>query len=378
MTARHPAWDAIGIDPTDDLRAIRIAYAAQLKAIDPDTDPKAFIALREARDIAERIARGMPVPDIPQPRHRPEPDPEPELPAETYAVARPPAREQAAPSPADIHTRALYQLLYGQREGAPSFATPGEREAMLAHWEGMLEDPRILDIGFLAELEHWAAPLIAHATPLSDPLVIPAAELFGWNLVGAGAGRNAQIDQIAARYGWLRYIEDVQQADHPHHAAWMELNRDPGPEPKRGRVTPIQVTNLLIVIRQFRPDLAQGFDPRLIELWERMIPDPVPYTKPRQTPFTCLIMLLFVGGLFALVLGALSMVRTGGEQTGQDGFPLVSSHAAMPDIPDPNAANLATIQEGLRKRDEARSQALRDAFQSNGSEAVLPPPEDPR
>lgn len=49
----HPAWKVLGIEPTSDTRAIRTAYSALLKAIDPETDPKAFIELREAFEAAK-------------------------------------------------------------------------------------------------------------------------------------------------------------------------------------------------------------------------------------------------------------------------------------------------------------------------------------
>ena len=45
-------WVSLAIDPTDDTRAIKRAYAAQLKQVDMDADPAAYIALREARDAA--------------------------------------------------------------------------------------------------------------------------------------------------------------------------------------------------------------------------------------------------------------------------------------------------------------------------------------
>jgi hypothetical protein len=45
-------WDELGISPCDDPKAIRRAYAARLRKLDPDNDPAAFTRLREALEWA--------------------------------------------------------------------------------------------------------------------------------------------------------------------------------------------------------------------------------------------------------------------------------------------------------------------------------------
>jgi hypothetical protein len=45
-------WDVLGISPCDDPKAIRRAYAARLKKLDPDRDPSGFARLREALEWA--------------------------------------------------------------------------------------------------------------------------------------------------------------------------------------------------------------------------------------------------------------------------------------------------------------------------------------
>ncbi|WP_066660024.1 hypothetical protein [Sphingomonas sp. CCH9-E2] len=52
-------WQVLGIAPTEDVRAVRRAYAARLKSIDVDTDPEGYAALRLARDAALRQANGQ-------------------------------------------------------------------------------------------------------------------------------------------------------------------------------------------------------------------------------------------------------------------------------------------------------------------------------
>ncbi len=50
-------WERLGIEKTDDERAIKRAYAKKLKTIRPDEDPKHFQTLREARDEAIYLAK---------------------------------------------------------------------------------------------------------------------------------------------------------------------------------------------------------------------------------------------------------------------------------------------------------------------------------
>lgn len=50
-------WIRLGIDPTQDLNAIRQAYRSRLPAHHPETDPQGFQALREAYEQAQRLAR---------------------------------------------------------------------------------------------------------------------------------------------------------------------------------------------------------------------------------------------------------------------------------------------------------------------------------
>ena len=55
-------WDELGIAPCDDPKAIRRAYAARLKTLDPDLDPATFMRLREALEwaLAEGEGGGQP------------------------------------------------------------------------------------------------------------------------------------------------------------------------------------------------------------------------------------------------------------------------------------------------------------------------------
>jgi hypothetical protein len=67
-------WDELGISPCDDPKAIRRAYAARLKKLDPDRDPAAFARLREALELALAEAEGAAEPI--QPSRAPQPEAE--------------------------------------------------------------------------------------------------------------------------------------------------------------------------------------------------------------------------------------------------------------------------------------------------------------
>ena len=67
-------WDALGIEPTRDVRAIRKAYAVRLRATDADADPAGFMALRSAFEAALKWAEGQdsgPAPPPPSARSEP-------------------------------------------------------------------------------------------------------------------------------------------------------------------------------------------------------------------------------------------------------------------------------------------------------------------
>ncbi|MCM5558061.1 hypothetical protein [Pleomorphomonas sp. JP5] len=54
--SRSKCWSILGIEPTDDERAILRAYAKSLKACRPDDDPEGFQRLVEAREEAMRLS----------------------------------------------------------------------------------------------------------------------------------------------------------------------------------------------------------------------------------------------------------------------------------------------------------------------------------
>jgi hypothetical protein len=87
-----PMWDVLAIAPTDDAKAIRRAYAARLRAIDPDRDREAFARLRAALEWALARARS-PARQTP-PRRPREEAPQPIETVHLYWTPEPPAPPQ--------------------------------------------------------------------------------------------------------------------------------------------------------------------------------------------------------------------------------------------------------------------------------------------
>ena len=98
-------WDVLAIAPTDDPKAIRRAYAARLRQIDPDRERETFAQLRQALEWAlARARQPAPVrPPLPEPTPPPPPRPEPVRDPDRRDDSKPPATVDLAPARRDIH-----------------------------------------------------------------------------------------------------------------------------------------------------------------------------------------------------------------------------------------------------------------------------------
>ena len=126
-------WDVLAIEPTDDPKAIRRAYAARLKQIDPDRDRETFARLREALEWALAGASEPPRPAPPRPEAAPDSGLEPATPPMTpgsahgdIAAGRPQLRSESTPAsfqssptaPPDVEERARHRALLTDIEAA--------------------------------------------------------------------------------------------------------------------------------------------------------------------------------------------------------------------------------------------------------------------
>lgn len=158
-------WKTLGIDPTDDARQVRAAYARKLKAIDREHDPAAFIALRKAY---ERALAGAGRPQA-------EPAREPEMAGSPREQARAAVPEPpAAPEWLD-DLRHIDALVEGTASREAIFDDVQE------HLRRVLTHPDMLAIDHAAQIEQWAAHRILSGLPRTNALIGPCIDYFRWD-----------------------------------------------------------------------------------------------------------------------------------------------------------------------------------------------------
>lgn len=289
---QHPCWGILGIAPTSDQRAIRSAYSARLKAIDPDTQPQAFMALRDAFDAARVQAQWV---DLPEDDDDDDADggewnrdwddgegadaspfgAAADTPTGEFAHGADPRRDpRASPwapisaADADGHARALAALLGSDNALAENYPSAEERSAMLAHWAALAADPRMQDVSFFDNADRWFADLIVRATPFSDPLIIPATRFFGWMTGDGTLSQSWAVSRITRRFQSIRFMEEVQKPDHPLSAAWRELTTPAEEGSRLGWINRGQVLRLISLIRRRYPDVEGALDHYRVGMWE--------------------------------------------------------------------------------------------------------------
>ncbi len=158
-------WKALGIDPTDDTREVRAAYARQLRAIDPERDPAAFIALRTAYELA--LSRAA--------HSRTPPRCDGEVP-ESSEQHSPTAAFQP-PTPPDWLTdvRMIDRLVDGDLSREAIF------DDVQQHLRRILTHPDMLEIDHAAQMEQWAAHRILSGLPRTNALIGPCVDFFRWD-----------------------------------------------------------------------------------------------------------------------------------------------------------------------------------------------------
>lgn len=219
----------LGLRADADERAVRRAYAVQLKQIDQAAQPLQFQQLREAYEAALHWAR--------QARDSQEAEavqatPPPPSPPEAVVEAAPdPAPPPAPAEPRADPVRDILVALDTKLQQAPLRSVP-EATALLEH---TLEDPRLLDMDARFLFEANIAHLLACGwRPGHEHLFEAALVFFDWRADSARLLRLGQAGQVVDRAIVEQDAQGQQAPDdrdaQRHYLELLHRTADPGPQ----------------------------------------------------------------------------------------------------------------------------------------------------
>jgi hypothetical protein len=322
-------WEVLAIAPTDDARAIRRAYAARLREIDPDRDREAFARLRAALESALAGARAAV-------RQAPSQPPREEAPADT----RPPALPLDDEPPRTIPTvriRSTLPLPPPAREAVPEIA--GERtqeRALLIALESALQrrDAR-------GAAQHYFRAAATGAVPLGDTERM-LVRLFTVALEDASFD-GAAFRGLANTLGWVQpqldtaAVSDVRQRVLARLAAedWYDdlvataarkKPRTPRFQARAARLIlrRMRAVGLLRINRPALRVLIDQLKPHEACLRDRIAPEwiaTLEYRMRRRDLIASGLIVLFIGSLLLNSIAAL-VAALGAESS--PGFPLLA------------------------------------------------------
>lgn len=264
------SWQRLGIERTDDVTAIKRAYAKRLKETDVEADPRAFISLREARDFALEFARSP----APAALDDPEPfdwDDEPDFAGQDDWLISPAPDARSAPADPRAFAEAEARRARFEELQSLLFADdprPGAPERMRVLVREMLADPEMLGLTNAERVEAWLAWAAAASEPRSDPILPLVVEHFGWERKFEDWDLDYSIIAAVQRYRALLFREVALPPGSPYHEAWMELTRT---EDRLGwdrYLAAGRVAKLLTIVRDHCPAAEDLLNPHRVALWD--------------------------------------------------------------------------------------------------------------
>jgi hypothetical protein len=263
----HPgrAWKILGIAPGSDMAAIKRAYAAKLKAIDPDRDIEVFLELRAAFDLARQPDRYDAAPAVPRTPIIETVEQQPAAPApvviDRHTPKPAPPRAEIPRDPRSL----LAALLWGSAEPADGEA---ERAA-----RALIDHPAMDQVDFANETELWLARLIVETAPRSDVLLPLAEARFGWRRFDGMVRLDPAIAGALQRMNDLAAIERLRSPAHRWHPLYAMLARRAPSAIARGDLLLYGafMGEMLDSLRFHNPGVLRSLDHEHVRLWEEAV-----------------------------------------------------------------------------------------------------------
>lgn len=369
-------WGTLGIKATDDVRAIRKAYSAKLKAIDVDADPAGFDTLRQAYEQALSHARFMEAR-----RQAADGDSDEDAGEAVYdadiamdgtgAGAPAPsdcdliddgheAAHDEAPQAAPVNpgVAAFHEIAGFLQARGPDHPLPDETETafLKARMAVLLDWLRSVPVDEAQDAEYGIAHLLAATIPHSDDLLEGAIDYFGWKQSYANWDKPPSVRAVVERLGSNRLLWQIMQPAHPLHRAYRSLTADKA-EPVWARASKDDVRKLLKAGHEQFPGLLGAFNPHRVEEWEGR-------TGLRQSTQTGIggfpwgVTALIVVTVIRLLIGIAQTDDSGKDRTpANDRVPLT---VQMDTAPDGQAPPLQPAPQGLSEDERFRQSNDRD------------------
>lgn len=294
------AWARLGIDSTDDKREVKRAYGRALKAIDPDSDPQAFVELREAYETALQWGAQVPyweqepLDETPADAIVEADDPPGETEAETEELLGEDWWESWRPEPPAAADGDGLREAYLALDALLFEPLPPPAERIVEAGEAVMTHPELARVDRLAETERWMAEAIAASTPRSDPLLMPAIARFEWDKAARDWRRHHHIATLLGRRDDLLFLKRCLKPGAGHRrAADALMGRPPRKVGLRELRLARDVRKLLDVVESHHPSLDQDFDADSLSWWRG-------YFHGRHLPLNFLTWMLAAPALLTL------------------------------------------------------------------------------
>ncbi|MBV8976922.1 MAG: hypothetical protein JO261_14800 [Alphaproteobacteria bacterium] len=287
-------WEELAIEPTMDAKAIRRAYAAKLKILDPDSNPAAFQRLRAAYEQALRYSAGRAQPIRPAPR-------EEIAQANQKRATDQPPREQMPDSPAQRSPEER-ERFEAQREFIRAINSGDARAAL-----GALTTALARGMVGLGQRDYFLDVVMAKVvrdTSLSPDSYLQILRDAGWATLPAAHEPLSPVRRAAAARGeaesWFAQLSRKAKMNEERPARLL-LTGQP-----MMLLSGVNLTALGTELKRYshyREWLAPRFDPRFIERAQRVNKFGRVWLNLRDVFAICLLVVLtlsFIGAAFSM------------------------------------------------------------------------------